>query len=71
MCMYCFIYNVLGLIVVYVCICFVDRGRNLFPEHVVRNISYQIIQAVSYMHSHGKRYMYMYMYMFYEMVGHD
>ena len=33
---------------------FVSRSGNLFPEHVVRNISYQIVQAVSYMHRLGK-----------------
>ena len=36
------------------CYYFVSRSCNLFPEHVVRNISYQIVQAVSYMHRLGK-----------------
>lgn len=37
--------------------CVISSCRNKpFPEHIVRNIIYQILQAVVYMHRYGNSY---------------
>ena len=35
------------------CLCFTTVRTKLFPESVVRNIMYQVLQGLAYMHKHG------------------